>query len=201
MDFLNTNPQYASVRYLDGWEDMISLRDLAPAGNESGRTKLRILRVLSLVFRIFILFYRPLIFLAYYLIFSVQICIFFFILLCSFNSANHAFFSVFTVYIFAGQFLFLQILVLVYFIFSAYISIFFSSFVSAIFSFFFFRVLLFFGLFLLVCILINLLVQYLIYLFNGYILFFAYRSFFRETFFFSHHTSFMFPLTFFISVF
>lgn len=138
MDFLNTNPQYASVRYLDGWEDMISLRDLAPAGNESGRTKLRILRVLSLVFRIFILFYRPLIFLAYYLIFSVQICIFFFILLCSFNSANHAFFSVFTVYIFAGQFLFLQILVLVYFIFSAYISIFFSSFVSAIFSFFFF---------------------------------------------------------------
>lgn len=71
LKLLDAKPQHARVRYPGGWEDMISLRDLAAAGNESGPTRLRVLRAHPLVFRIFILFGEPLIFLAYYLIFSV----------------------------------------------------------------------------------------------------------------------------------
>ena len=32
-DLLEANPQYAHVRFPDGWEDMVSIKHLAPPGN------------------------------------------------------------------------------------------------------------------------------------------------------------------------
>lgn len=40
MELLNTNPQFVRVCYSDEWEDIVSLRDLVLAGDESGPTSL-----------------------------------------------------------------------------------------------------------------------------------------------------------------